>query len=203
MWVRSRLDALGWRVIVAGDSEPFSKSRAIMRAVASCTDEHVVLHDADVWCDTTVQAAADLDAHEWSIPHLTVWRLSKAGTTRLIDGHAPTPEDCTERHRGVLGGGIVAVRRETLLRVPFDTRFIGWGGEDVSWGKAMQTLVGPPMRYANPVWHLWHPPAERKTRALPARPESERLLMRYVEANRNPEQMQTLVEGAREAQKEI
>lgn len=197
-WVRSRLSALGLPVVVAeDDGDPFSKSAAVMRAVRDIDCEHVVIHDADVWCDETWRAVADLDRFEWAVPHLHVWRLSPEASERFMAGGPVRSDDAVERHRGVLGGGIVCVRRSVLERVPFDPRFMGWGGEDVSWGHAMRALVGQPFRYAGVCWHLWHPPAPRRTRALPARDESHRLLMRYLDARGRADVLEPIVAEAR------
>jgi len=203
-WVRSRLVALGLDVIEAtDDGEPFSKSAAIMRAVARSDADRFVIHDADVWCDDTMRAVDELERHQWTVPHLQVWRLSEAGTTQLIDSGQARPDDCVERHRGVIGGGIVCVRRDVLERVPFDPRFRGWGGEDVAWGHAARVLVGEPFRFAGVCHHLWHPPEPRRTRALPLRDESRRLVLRYLDARRRADVLEAIVGEAREALKDF
>jgi hypothetical protein len=199
-WVRSRLSAMGLPVVVAeDDGDPFSKSAAVMRAVRDITDDWLVIHDADVWCDDTWSAVHDLGRFDWVIPHLHVWRLSAEASLRFMAGGQVRSDDAVERHRGVQGGGIVCVRRSALQRVPFDPRFRGWGGEDVSWGHAMRGLVGQPFRYAAVLWHLWHPPAERRTRALPVRDESHDLLMRYLDARGRPDVLEPIVAEARHA----
>lgn len=203
-WVRSRLFACGAEVVEAtDDGEPFSKATAVMRALREVTDEHVIIHDADVWCDGTFRAAQELSRFEWAIPHQQVNRLSADGTVRLIAGEPVRTDDAVERHRGVIGGGIVCVRRDALSRVPFDPRFRGWGGEDVSWGQAMRSLVGQPWRQADVLWHLWHPPAPRRTRALPWAQESHDLMMRYLDARGRRQLLEPIVSEALDALKEI
>ena len=203
-WVRSRLLALGVEVIEAvDDGEPFSKAAAVMRAVREVTDEHVIIHDADVWCEGMMRAAAELDRYAWAIPHQQVNRLSPDGTARMMAGERVRSDDAVERHRGVIGGGIVCVRRDVLERVPFDPRFRGWGGEDVSWGHAMRSLIGQPWRQADVLWHLWHPPAPRRTRALPLAEESHTLMMRYLDARGRRHLLEPIVCEALEALKEI
>lgn len=38
-----------------------------------------------------------------------------------------------------------------------DENFIGWGGEDVSFMHAVDTMYGKHRTYNSPVYHLWHP----------------------------------------------
>ncbi len=56
-------------------------------------------------------------------------------------------------------------RFDLLEFTPPDVRFVGWGQEDDAWACALKGLVGPPMRGAHDLWHLWHTPQERMSRS--------------------------------------
>lgn len=180
---------------------PWSKGAAIAPHVADSRDV-VVIADADCWCDgvnAAVEAVAAGHA-DWAAPHTKVHRLTEKSTDYLLAGcQVPTSlaiEPCgvngDEPYNGFVGGGIVVVRRDVLLEVPFDPRFLGWGGEDASWRDAMLTLVGPPWRGRDPLFHLWHPPQPRRDRKVGSR-ESAALRTRYVQANRRPSKMRALL----------
>jgi hypothetical protein len=172
-----------------------------MPTVPSC-DDIVIVADADCWCDGIGAAvtAVESGAADWAAPHMKVHRLTEKATEYLLAGcQVPTSlaiEECPvngpEPYNGFVGGGIVVVRRDVLLEVPFDPRFLGWGGEDASWRDAMLTLIGPPWRGRDPLFHLWHPPQPRRSRKVGSR-ESAALRTRYVRANRKPAQMRALL----------
>lgn len=97
--------------------------------------------------------------------------------------------------RGVPAGGILVARREALLEAPLDSRFVGWGQEDMAIGIAMRALFGRPWepRRPTPLVHLWHPPQERLTRKWGSL-EGRSLVRRYERARRDPDQMRRLLE---------
>jgi hypothetical protein len=186
-------------VIADHDGEPYSKALAVMTAAQQIDADIVVVHDADVITNHLPLVIAQLGKRwRWAIPHTTVARLSCEQTEDYYNGVMPELSASDEFHTGVMGGGVVAVFRDDLLRIPFDVRFKGWGGEDTSWGKAMRTLVGEPFRHTSTLIHLWHQPQQRINRAYGSEETLERML-KYCDAFRNPIQMQELVNDAREA----
>jgi hypothetical protein len=187
-----------WEIVTAADDgEPFSKSSAVMRAARNVSADIVVIHDADVWCDHLSDAPQFAALTGWAIPHYEVLRLSEYATHQTYLHREDQQIDLVERHRGVVGGGIVVVDRQVLDDVPMDPRFRGWGGEDISWGHALRTLIGDPWRGRAPLYHYWHPPAPRLTRAVGSE-ESLALTLRYCDASRNPAQMRALIDEARQ-----
>lgn len=183
-----------------GRLEPWCKAAAVMPHVADA-DEIVIVADADCWTDGVPAAAAAVEAGaDWAVPHQKVHRLTEQATDYLLAGcQVPAslaiekcPVNGDEPYSGFHGGGIVVVRRDVLLEVPFDPRFIGWGGEDASWRDAMLTLIGSPWCGRDPLFHLWHPPQPRISRKVGSR-ESAALRTRYVRANRKPNQMRALL----------
>lgn len=187
-----------WRVVTASDDgEPFSKAAAVMRAVRDVDSEVVIVHDADVWCDELAVAIDYLPRHRWAVPHYDVLRLSEYATHETYT-HPDPQIDLVERHRGVLGGGIVVVSRDVIDQVPMDPRFRGWGGEDISWGHALRTVIGEMWRGRAPLYHYWHPPAPRISRAIGSQ-ESYALTLRYCDASRNKQKMNAILNEARTA----
>lgn len=205
VWARRRWAAVGWDVIVAEDAyaepwAPWVKARAVQAGVADTRARVLVVADADVACEGVPWAVqAVRDGAPWAVPHDLVWRLDEPHT-RLVLAGLP-PERCgldaldQPPYRGVAGGGIVVVDRDTWAEVPLDPRFEGWGGEDQAWGTALETLTGPPWRGQWRLWHLWHRPQDRLSRRTGSR-ESESLRLRYRRARRQPQRMRALVAEA-------
>lgn len=200
-WVLWRYDSLhpDWTVTLAEGEQPWSKGTALSPALARSEAEIVVVADADVWTDATEAVNQVQAGDQWAIPHKGVHRLTQESTTQLLAG-AIWEDLELEQHpyRGVAGGGVLAAPRATLLHLPLDARFVGWGQEDESWGYALETLLGPPWRGKEPLVHLWHPPQQRITRARGSI-EGWRLRCRYVRAKRDPAEMLALVKEAKDA----
>lgn len=169
-----------------------------MPAVQAADAEIVVVHDADVWCEELPAAVqAVRDGAPWAMPHDAVYRLTELATTRLIGGESGLGVEFEEpAYQGRWGGGIVVAPRETLLEIPLDPRFVGWGSEDQAWAIALTYLAGEGWRGSAPLTHLWHPPQERLTRQFGCF-ESKALLRRYADARRAPALMRELIEEAK------
>jgi hypothetical protein len=95
-------------------------------------------------------------------------------------------------YRGYRGGGFVVAPRKTLIDIPIDPRFVGWGHEDSAWAWALMTLAGNPWRGTAPLVHLWHPPQERPSRRHGSA-QSMELERRYQAAFEKPEAMSELI----------
>lgn len=172
-----------------------------MPAVAGCdADAIVVVADADVWSDG-LQAAIQAveDGAPWAMPHGLVHRLTEDGTAAVFAGadwrSQPT---CQKPYPGIPGGGVVVARRETLLDVPLDPRFVGWGQEDESWAMALTTLAGAPWRGNADLVHWWHPPQERLCRRRGS-VDGWKLRRRYIRARHDTAAMRQLLEEAKDA----
>lgn len=196
----------GWCVVVAeAPPGPWCKAAAVMPALTASDAEVAIVADADVWCDGLDQAVeAAAEWAPWAIPHTFVHRLSEKGTEQLLNGHEPdlrALENLAQRrYIGYPGGGIVIARRETLLEVPLDPRFTGWGQEDESWAMALSLLAGDPSRGAADLIHLYHPPQPRLSRRYGSK-EGRQLARRYRRAHREGDRaaMNKLREEARDA----
>ncbi len=189
-----------WPVTVADGPDPWVKAEAVNPAVARSRAQIIVLADADVWhSDVAAAVEAVEQGAGWAIPHRGVFRLTEAATERYMAGADVESLPCEQRpYLGIPGGGYVVATRETLTEIPMDSRFVGWGQEDVSFGIALATLAGIPWRGRGPLAHLWHPPQQRMTRKY-GNPAGKSLWARYRAAAGNPEQMRALLDEHRAA----
>jgi hypothetical protein len=183
--------------------EPWSKGLAVARAVRRTRQRVLVLADADVLVSPEsltecVRAVAFGDA-AWSQPHATVYRLSRLSTNMVYNGELTEIRHLFRRaldrpeHPAPAGGGISVMHRDAFEAVGgIDPRFIGWGGEDISFAWALETLVGQCFRGGVPMWHLYHARAPRRL-GNRASESSEQLAARYAMANGDRAAMQELV----------
>lgn len=225
-WVRARYYQLGWNVTVAPyHHKPWVKALAVNPAVAASSADVVVVADADCWAPDVVRAVeavgggepvegiGPLPRHprrakrapvvpEWAVPFCRIRRFTPEFTGRVLNGADParhTSVSLEERaYPGRDGGGIVVARRDVAVDAPMDPRFVGWGGEDISWGYALRCLHGRPWRGADDIWHLWHPPQDRPHRVV-LHPAAETLRHRYQEAQNQPATMRALIGEAVQA----
>lgn len=177
-------------------TRPWCKADAVRDALGRATGDTLVITDADVWSAAThdaIQAVVD-GAQRWSVPFIRVYRLNRDATSRVLGGEEPNArlKRAKPPYRGTIGGGVVVLRRDLYDECPLDSRFIGWGGEDVSWGYALRTLAGKPFTPAAHLWHLWHPPQKISDGKF-ERPESTELTARYRRAFNDVDAMRALV----------
>lgn len=200
-WLRPH----GWPIVVEpGDPDPWSKGATIARAMRRVSTPGLVLHDADVLVEhsaVTSCASAVVAGYAWAQPHDEVFRLSRRTTQLVLARQMRGPHPFLgiaaldrPRHLAARGGGIVVLSRDAYDLVGgIDPRFVGWGGEDISFARALDTLAGPSFRLRVPMWHLYHEPQT----ILPGRrasPESERLASQYLDAVGSEEQMRSVIE---------
>ena len=98
-----------------------------------------------------------------------------------------------------VGGRDLAVAplpRRLYEEVPFDSRFVGWSGEDESAALAWTCLAGQPWRGTHPLWHLYHPPQLRMSRRWGS-PAARALAARYRKAARSPQAMRAILDETR------
>jgi hypothetical protein len=179
-----------WPIVVEpGDpSRPWAKGEVVDAAVRRTTSPGLVIHDADVLVAHAAVGAcitAVTVGRAWAQPHGDVYRLSRTSTLSVLAHAMRGPHHhlggaALERrpHPGPPGGGIVVLSRDAYDAVGgIDPRFVGWGGEDISFARALDTLAGPAFRMREPMWHLWHEPqptdlprrGSRETEALASR----------------------------------
>lgn len=192
-----------WWIAEAGCPEPvWSKGAAVADAVAAlpASVDVFVIADADSFIVEPRILAEAVDLVErglanWVTPHQFVYRLKQAETDRVLAGGTPRLGH-THRapYEGPIGGGITVVSRSAFDTVNgIDRRFLGWGGEDIAFGYALETLCPPGRRLTGALVHLWHPhPAP----TLRGSPESEALVAAYTDARGLRRRMRAMVDGA-------
>lgn len=160
------------------DGFPFSKSVAVNEAARRARGRIFAILDADCFLNPAViQACADaLDEADaqgrrtWFIPYLRLYRLNRRSTDALIrtdprrpfDFPTPPPPQDIDNH-GAEGYGhqfgaiALIMPREAFWTVEgMECRFRGWGGEDSSFMKSLDTLWGLHEVTDNEALHLWH-----------------------------------------------
>lgn len=178
-----------------GPADPWCKAAVVMPAVEAAPDGPVVVADADCWCDNLADALDAVEAgHPWAIPHRRVYRLTDDASAAVLAGATPDRHLGLEEppYVGCPAGGIVVMPRAHALEVPLDPRFVGWGGEDRSWGWALRVIYGGAWRGSAPLWHLWHPPQTRSTRNV-GNAANHALRARYEAIRRDPAAMRSLL----------
>lgn len=186
-------------VTIAEGGEPWIKADALIPAIAASEAETVIIADADCWTDGLDEAVEVVEAGApWAIPHRGVFRLTAEATARVLAGATLDERQDVEQapYLGWEGGGFIVARPETLLDVPPDPRFVGWGCEDECWALALNLLAGHRHRVKAPLFHLYHPPQRRMDRRKGS-PANWSLLRRYTAARLDPEAMRNLIEESR------
>lgn len=197
-WITDRYrDRYPWPVIVGSCAGEWSKGAAVADGLSRTDADVVVIADGDSFVpDLSRSIDAIADGAAWVVPHRMVYRLTRSVTRNVLAGIDPTPRrtECVRRpYAGPPGGGIVVIRRDVYDSVGgIDQRFLGWGGEDVSFGWALRTIVGHEVRFESPLFHLWHPHPAPNLRGSPA---SEDLVQQYTDATGVPRLMRAVIAG--------
>lgn len=182
-------------------SAEWSKGEAIDAALATSSADTLVLADADSFMFDAEDlraaiALVETAGHPYAVPHSKVYRLRADETGRIEAAPDLGPRlGYTVRpvYEGPVGGGITVVSRAAFELVNgIDRRFLGWGGEDLAFGWALQTLAGPGPRLLGRLVHLWHPHPAPTLRGSPA---SEQLVAVYKSARGVRRRMAAVVAG--------
>lgn len=162
---------------------PFNKAAAINKAMRRATGDVVAILDADALLDPEqlLQAVADCrrarvrGVKTWVMPYRRLYRLTEEFSRVVLDFYEPDSRhiEClldepvdpelydnhTGSHHGHMFGAMAQVMPREAFEVVggWDERFAGWGGEDVSFARALDTLWGKHRSLDAPIFHLWHP----------------------------------------------
>lgn len=202
-WYRQHFESMP---IFGGESpagEEWSKGAAVDDALqrAGSGAQVLVIADADSFMLDPVELRQAIDlvrygGHPFVTPHGQVYRLRDEETARIEAVPELKPRlGWTARppYEGPIGGGITVVHRSAFELVRgIDRRFLGWGGEDLAFGWALQTLAGNGLRLAGRLVHLWHPHPAPNLRGSLA---SEALVARYKAARGVTRRMAAMVAG--------
>ncbi|WP_406200146.1 hypothetical protein OG331_25215 [Streptomyces sp. NBC_01017] len=184
-----------WQIVTGACPDgPWSKGAAVADALRQTNADVLVVADADVWTVGTLDAVDEVVSGRarWAMPHQLVRRLTPEATQAVLGGAPLEGQPTDETHPGMPGGGIVVLDRQVLEGVPMDPHFQGWGQEDQAWALALETLAGPMWRGDSDLFHLWHPPAPRRSRSVGSA-ESLARYRRYQAASGQAAQMRALV----------
>jgi glycosyl transferase family 7 (putative galactosyltransferase) len=191
-WARHFPD---WESILCG-AEPWTKGAALANGALEATAPVLVIADADSFIldpADVVDAVARLEqGAAWVMPHRYVHRTSQAAAEKIYaSGLVDIHDVAYPAYGGCEGGGMTVLPRAAWDRVGgIDPRFVGWGGEDRSFGWALSTLVGPCSRGNARLVHLWHPvQGPRQSLSKP----TMALISRYRIAQRSRVRMAELV----------
>ncbi len=166
-------------IVCTDDSRPFCKTAALNRGFEKAKGDIIVLLDADCYirgqvirdCASKIRSSRRRGIPLWYGPYRRFYRLSETASKRLIASDPgdpvrfsdpPAHDDVEYSEMASTGhwwGALIQIMpREAFAQVGgMDERFRGWGGEDVSFMIAVDTLYGKHKTSNNPVYHVWHP----------------------------------------------
>lgn len=167
-------------IIGVDEGIPFSKTCAINNAFQQSHGDVVVLLDADCYIEPSVilecadrirNARKEIPPEPlWFVPYRHLFRLTTDATTKLIASspdnalrftNPPDLDDVGSTAGSAAGhwfGALIQIMpREAYMMVGgMDPRFRGWGGEDVTFVRVIDTLYGRHRTTDNQVFTLMH-----------------------------------------------
>lgn len=214
-------------IIGKSKSEVFCKGEALNDAFQRSLGKIVVILDADAllkgstidFCADKILHAAQHGHNLWYVPYRKLYRLTKEVTKKIVDSapcdpyyptlplfeHEYDNKGFAYKYGHRYGAMITIVPRIAIERylLCFDERFKGWGGEDIAFLRAMDTMFGKNKSINGTVFHLWHPfhgnsPQNKKwDRQTGPNPNGD-LTFRYHLANRQHHKMKIIIDEAYE-----
>lgn len=181
----------------------WDKAAAVADALRLSTAQTIIVTDNDVWVHRPHDITRAVEAAEktgWAMPHNRVFRLNATHTRAYQDNPNLPPRTLRlvrSSYRGVMTGGIFIINRQIYLdHGGLDPRFLGHTGQDLSFGYALQTLVGNPWRGTAELVHLYHPPNPAKNDQR-LQKTNRALLDRYSRARHHPVVMRKIIQETR------
>ena len=159
--------------------KPFSKAAAVNDAFRRSHGDIIVILDADAllpastieYCATRLRHQRQVGKQSWFVPYTHLYRLRRPTTEKLLESDPchplwiPSPPPAWDID-GKDGSGPINVYGAMCQIIPreafeivggMDTRFRGWGAEDMAFACALDTLWGKHEYTHNDILHLWHP----------------------------------------------
>lgn len=208
--------------IIVGRSggKVFCKGEALNEAIQKSKGEVIAILDSDAYLSGFVlEYCADRILENpcdrlWFIPYRHLYRLKRRITTNILksDPKNPLRMKCPPPHDYIENKGFISkyghrygAMAMIFPREAYDTlgcldeRFVGWGGEDVSLLRALDTLYGKHKTTRNCIFHLWHPYIgenyqSRRWKGQTQGNVNQHLAMKYHKATRKPSEMRKLVD---------
>lgn len=171
-WVVDRWEAFyPFCEIVLADAggEVFSRSKSRNAGVANCTNDVIVLADADTppirkYVDMGAEMAVDAP---WVVGYAErrYYNLTLDATELLLAADPNVtiiePFGAAVEHKLTSWAGMIMVTRENFEAAGgYDERFTGWGWEDTAFQFTMTEKFGKCERVPGFVVHLWHSRAD-------------------------------------------
>jgi hypothetical protein len=210
------------QIVTGSDSHvPFSKTSAFNDARTRATGDIFVLIDADCYLDAQVllNCAAQIRLNRklgrrlWYIPYRQFYRLNERTSSHVLASdpahpmQIPTPPPVADidntpeaASHGHWWGAMVQVMPKQAFDLVggTDPRFTGWGGEDVAFMRALDTLWCKHKTTNNQVLHLWHQTTQaehqlKTWRGQQSGHSNDALAWRYYAAFGDPRRMRRLV----------
>lgn len=199
----------------------FSKTEALNDAAQRANGRIFVLLDSDAYLRgdpilrsaRAIEEAARRGQKRWFIPYRRLYRLKENVTELVLTSDPrwphrfpfpPNKDDVESMTTAMYGhhfGAMIQIMpREAYEAVGcMDWRFEGWGGEDVAFVRAVDTLFGKHKTLNSEIFHLWHPSigtnASNKMWEGQDRPGlNSRLASRYHRATGDRARMRALVD---------
>ncbi len=165
---------------LAEEGVPFSKTSAVNAAAAKARGDILVILDADAYvshslilrCAGEIRRARRRGRRLWFVPYRRFYRLSKDATERVLSSDPRDPwhpdDPPLQTHLDPVHGinpkyghhfmaMIAILPREGFEEVGgMDPRFQGWGGEDISFMRAVDTIYVNHKTVNRSVFHLFH-----------------------------------------------
>lgn len=203
------------------DGTPFSKATAVNHAASLARGRSFCIIDADAYlapsvikgCVDRIDEALQNNERAWFMPYDRLYRLNEQYTMGLLKGDPAKPillppnvgqlEDIPieAQSNGHQYGALAQIMpREAFGLVEgMDPRFRGWGGEDVSFLKAVDTMYQQHEVVPGPIAHFWHAKVGKdyRTRQWVGQgwaTANSRLSQRYMSAAAEPGAMRHLAE---------
>ncbi len=213
-------------VVGKSRSKVFCKGEALNDAFRRSKGRVVVIMDADAYIyGNIINRCADRILEEqahgnnlWYVPYRHLYRLTKEVTEQILHSDpqhplrisSPPPYGYTEKHGHNskyghrYGAMCMMFPREAIKTLGcFSEKFKGWGAEDITLLRALDTLWGKHKTTNNDILHLWHPfiGPNYKTRIWAGQEHggaNDKLANKYNKATGHPSKMRRLVdEGCR------
>lgn len=158
------------------------------------TADVVVLWDADTLCEETPLREAIYGAQQdgkLHLPYTTFRALSRSATQKALRG-LPVDTLRAENEHTHATGGVLVLTPSAYREAGEMPELAGWGFEDTIFRICCDAILGPTVKHAGNLTHLWHPTGWSLEDDDYLR--NREIAQRYDAAEGNPEAIRKLIE---------